>query len=33
LELLHSTTVYRTDLQGAIDLHTDGSRLWVTSER
>lgn len=33
LELLRSVPTFRTDLHGTVDLHSDGHRLWVNTER
>jgi competence protein ComEC len=33
LELLRDVPLYRTDLHGTIELHSDGTRLWVVPER
>ncbi len=33
LELLKDYSVLRTDLNGWIEVSTDGSRMWVSSER
>jgi competence protein ComEC len=33
LERLSGRTVYRTDEDGTVELITDGSRLWVETER
>ncbi len=33
LDRLADARVYRTDLQGTIEIMTDGTRLWITTER
>ena len=33
LEILKDYPILRTDLNGWIDVTTDGSRMWVSSER
>jgi competence protein ComEC len=33
LDLLRDVPLYRTDLHGTVELHSDGARLWVVPER
>jgi beta-lactamase superfamily II metal-dependent hydrolase len=33
LDLLKDVPLYRTDLHGTVELHSDGTRLWVVPER